>query len=60
MMGLLKVFKDFAATTSIHALTFLVNPQLSVVKRISWAFFIIGAVIYAGHQLNISVACKFE
>ena len=58
-MVLLKVFKDFAATTSIHAFTFLVNPQLSVVKRISWAVLIIGAVIYAGYQLNISVVCKF-
>ena len=58
-MVLLKVFKDFAATTSIHSLTFLVNPQLSVVKRISWAVLIIGAVIYAGYQLNITFACKF-
>ena len=58
-MGLLQVLKDFAATTSIHGLTFLVQPQLSPVKKISWALIFIGALIYAGRQLNISVICKF-
>ena len=59
IMGLLQVLKDFAAGTSIHGLTFLVQPQLSVVRRLSWALIFLGALIYAGRQLNISVICKF-
>ena len=59
-MGLLQVFKDFAAGTSIHGLTFLVQPQLSVVKRSSWALIFFGALIYAGYQLDKSVICKFS
>ena len=58
-MGLLQVFKEFAAGTSIHGLTFLVQPHLSVLRRISWALIFIGALVYAGYQLNKSVICKF-
>ena len=58
-MGLLQVLKDFAGGTSIHGLTFLVQPQLSPAKRVSWALLFIGALIYAGRQMNISVICKF-
>ena len=57
-MGLLQVFKDFAANTSIHGLGFLVQYQLSPVKRASWALIFIIALIYAGRQLNISIICK--
>ena len=59
-MGLLQVLKDFAAGTSIHGLTFLVQPQLSVLKRITWALIFFGALIYAGYQLDKSVICKLS
>ena len=58
-MGLLQVLKDFAGSTSIHGLTFMVQPQLSVAKRGAWAVVFLAALIYAGRQLNISVICKF-
>ena len=58
-MGLLYVFKDFAANTSIHGLTFLVQPQLSVLRKVSWACIFLAALIYAGRQLNLSFICKF-
>ena len=56
-MRLLQVFKDFAASTSIHGLTFLVQDQLSLGRRASWGLIFIAALIYAGRQLNISVIC---
>ena len=59
-MGLLQVFKDFAATTSIHGLTFLVQQKLSLGRRACWAMIFIAALIYAGRQLNISVICMFR
>ena len=59
-MGLLQVFKDFAASTSIHGLTFLVQNQLSLGRRASWGLIFIAALIYAGRQLNISVICMFR
>ena len=59
-MELLQVFKDFAASTSIHGLMFLVQPKLSKIKKISWALIFLVAFIYAGRQLNISFICKFE
>ena len=59
-MGLLQVLKDFAAGTSIQGLKYLVDPQLSLAKRVSWALIFIAALIYAGRQLNISVICKFK
>ena len=59
-MGLLQDFKDFAATTSIHGLTFLVQQELSLGRRTCWAMIFIAALIYAGRQLNISVLCMFR
>ena len=59
-MRLLQVFKDFAANTSIHGLTFLVQHQLSLGRRVCWALIFIAALIYAGRQLNISVICMFR
>ena len=58
-MRLLQVFKDFAAGTSIVGLKYLVQPQLSVVARVFWAFMIMFAMIFAGTELNKTVACKF-
>ena len=58
-MGLLQVLKDFAAGTSIHGLTFLVKPQLSVAQTICWGFVFTWALLYAGYQVDISVICKF-
>ena len=59
-MGLLQVLKDFAAGTSIQGLKYLVDPQLSLAKKVSWALIFIAALIYAGRQLNISVICKLK
>ena len=60
MMRILQVFKDFAASTSIVGLKYLVQPQLSVVTRAFWAFILLFAMIFASIELNKSVVCKFE
>ena len=57
-MGLLGVLKDFAAGTSIHGLMFIVDPKLSSLKRNTWSFVFIAALMYATHELNLSVICK--
>ena len=59
-MGLLDVFKDFAGGTSIHGFTFLVQPKLSKFTKIVWALAIIGALVYASYQLNLSRICKLH
>ena len=57
-MGLLDVFREFAGGTSIHGFTFLVQPKLSKFTKILWALAIIGALVYASYQLNLSRICK--
>ena len=59
-MGVLQVFKDFAAGTNIVGLKYLVMPQLTVVMRVFWGFIIGSAVIFAGTELNKTVVCKLE
>ena len=59
-MGLLDVFREFAGGTSIHGLTFLVQPKSSKFTKISWALVIIGALVYASYQLNLSRICKLH
>ena len=57
-MGILGVLKDFAAGTSIHGLMFIVDPKLSSLKRTTWSFVFIAALMYATHELNLSVICN--
>ena len=57
-MGILDVLKNFAAGTSIHGLRFIVHPQSSKLKRITWSFVFIAAVAYAIHELNVAVICN--
>ena len=57
-MGILGVLRDFAAGTSIHGLTFIVDPKLSSLKRITWSFAFIAALVYARHELNLAVICN--
>ena len=57
-MGILGVLKDFAAGTSIHGLMFIVDPKLSSLKRITWSFAFIAALVYARHELNLAVICN--
>ena len=59
-MGLLDVFIEFAAGTSIHGFTFLVQPKLSKFTKILWVLAIIGALVYASYQLNLSRICKLH
>ena len=57
-MGILGVLKDFAVGTSIHGLWFIVNPKSSSLKRITWSFAFIAALVYARHELNLAVICN--
>ena len=57
-MGILGVLKDFAAGTSIHGLVFIVHQQSSKLKRITWSFVCIAALVYAIHELNLAVICN--
>ena len=57
-MGILGVLKDFAVGTSIHGLWFIVNPKSSSLKRITWSFAFIAALVYATHELNLAVICN--
>ena len=57
-MGILQVLKDFASGTSIHGLTFIVQPQLSILKRISRAFIFTAAMVYATERLKIAIIGK--
>ena len=57
-MGIIGALKDFAAGTSIHGLTFIVDPKLSSLKRITWSFAFIAALVYARHELNLALICN--
>ena len=54
-MGILQVLIEFARGTSIHGLVFIVQPQLSTLKRITWAVIFIAAMVYATERLKIAI-----
>ena len=57
-MGFLDVLKNFAAKTSIHGLSFIVDPKSSSLKKITWALIFIAAMVYATQQLRLAVICN--
>ena len=57
-MAVLDVLKEFALKTSIHGLTFIAQPKLSTLTRVSWIYIFIAAMVYAGHELKLAVICK--
>ena len=59
-MSILQVLKDFAGGTSIHGLTFIVQPQLPIWKRVTWTLFFIAAMIYATVRLQIQIISKHD
>ena len=58
-MGLLSLLREFAVTTSLHGIGFVVQTKLSVTTRVSWAIFFTIAVICASLQLRLAIICKF-
>ena len=59
-MGILQVLTDFASGTSIHGLSFIVQPQLPIWKRVAWTLFFIAAMIYATERLRIAIISKHD
>ena len=57
--GLLKVFTDFAASTGIHGLGFLVKKSYSVKERLFWAAVFLALTLYASLQLRVAIVCKY-
>ena len=54
-MGVLQVLRDFAAGTSIHGFTFLVDKRSSPSTKLIWAFSLIVALTYASLEMRNSV-----
>ena len=59
-MGILQVLRDFASGTSIHGLTFIVQPQLPIWKRVTWTLFFIAAMISATVRLRSAIISKHD
>ena len=59
-MSILQVLKDFAGGTSIHGLTFIVQPQLPIWKRVTWTLVFIAAMVYATERLHVAIIGKNE
>ena len=59
-MVVLQVLKDFAANTSIHGLSFVVDSRLSIFKRVTWALIFTAAIMWASIQLHFAVTCKLR
>ena len=47
--------KIFCNETSIHGLNQIANDSLHGLKRFLWLAIFIGCLIYAGHQLSLSI-----
>ena len=54
-MSILTVLKDFARTTSIHGLCYLVRPDGTRRSKIGWALVFLAAVLYASLELRLEV-----
>ena len=57
--GFLKVFTDFAGSTAIHGLGFLVKKSYSVKERLFWALVFLILTLYASLQLRVAIVCKY-
>ena len=57
-MGVVNVLKEFALGTSIHGLKFIAESRLSTLQRTIWAFFLIGAMVYAVQEIRNAANCK--
>ena len=58
-MRVLRHLKQFASTTSIHGLAYIVRPNGTKRSKIGWALVFIAAVLYASLELRKQVFCKF-
>ena len=57
-MGILQVLIEFARGTSIHGLTFIVQRQLPIWKRVTWTLVFIAAMVYATERLHVAIIGK--
>ena len=58
-MRILRVLKDFARTSSIHGLWYIVRPNGTTRSKIGFALVVLGAALYASLEIRNSVVCKF-
>ena len=53
------VLTDFAGSTSIHGLGFLVKKDYSVKEKLFWALVFLSLTLYASLELRLAVVCKY-
>ena len=58
-MGILGTLNQFAKEASMHGPSYLIDPKLSLKKKIIWGLILLGFSTYAGLQLKDCIECKF-
>ena len=59
-MVVLKVLREFAASTNIHGFAFLVSPKSSSRTKIIWAISLVVALSYASWEMRKSAISKYH
>ena len=55
----LQRLKEFCETTSIHGLVFIVDKNISTVKRCAWLVIFMTSISYAIIKVKESVDCEY-
>ena len=57
-MVLVEKLIQFSDETSVHEISYIGQSNSTPMKRILWLFLFIGAITYAGLQIQAAVECK--
>ena len=58
-MGIWGTLNQFAKEASMHGPSYIIDPKLSLKKKIIWGLILLGFSTYAGLQLKDCIECKF-
>ena len=57
-MVLVEKVTQFTEDTSVHGISYFGQSNSTIKRRILWLFLFIGAITYAGLQIQAAVKCK--